>query len=356
MDNPKVSVIIPVYNVEYYLRECLDSVMNQTLKNIEIIIVNDCSPDNSEAIILEYQKKDSRIIYIKHEINKRQGGARNTGLRIAKGEWIYFMDSDDYINLNLLEKIINKCESIGANYGVFGRQDFGTFLGEKASIEFIPSKKIDGQILNQDTMYDVWITICTRIFKRSDLIKNNLFFLENFFMEDLVFAYQYAVTVGPKIASLQEKAYHYRRHDMSTMGQINKNIVYLPLAFKIIVEFLKKFQKWEQYKDVFLRDVPNHMFSYFIYLDPNFLGEYMKNFIDFCKVVDPSPKDIEQFPVLCFAHIESMLLDQQKVLLMYFIRNWECINDKWYRFGQASCIEKIKMFLKFIMRKILKTS
>ena len=94
----KISIIIPVYNVEKYLRESLDSCINQTLKDIEIICVDDASPDNSIKILEEYQAKDSRIKILRHEVNKNLGAARNTGLQAATGEYIWFVDSDDYID------------------------------------------------------------------------------------------------------------------------------------------------------------------------------------------------------------------------------------------------------------------
>jgi len=98
MPEPKISIIIPVYNVEKYLAECLDSCINQTLKDIEIICVDDCSTDNSYKILEEYQQKDSRIKIFRHEENKKQGAARNFGLENATGEYIWFVDSDDYID------------------------------------------------------------------------------------------------------------------------------------------------------------------------------------------------------------------------------------------------------------------
>lgn len=100
---PKISIIIPVYNVEKYLRECLDSCVNQTLDDIEIICVDDCSPDNSIKILEEYQAKDPRIKILRHETNKNLGAARNTGLANAIGEYIWFVDSDDYIDTKACE-------------------------------------------------------------------------------------------------------------------------------------------------------------------------------------------------------------------------------------------------------------
>lgn len=104
MKNAKISVIIPVYNVAEYLPTCLDSVINQSYKNLEIICVNDGSPDNSAAILSEYAQKDNRIQIITQE-NQGLSGARNTGLERATGEYVYFLDSDDYIHPQMLERL-----------------------------------------------------------------------------------------------------------------------------------------------------------------------------------------------------------------------------------------------------------
>ena len=107
MTKPNISIIIPVYNVEPYLAKCLDSACGQTLKNIEILIVNDCSPDNSEEIIKHYMAKDPRIKYIKHEENLGLGGARNTGIANATGDYQWHIDSDDFIGLDACEFLYN---------------------------------------------------------------------------------------------------------------------------------------------------------------------------------------------------------------------------------------------------------
>jgi len=106
-----LSVIIPVYNTEQYLRRCLDSVVNQTLKDIEIICVNDGSTDNSFSILQEYKQKDNRIIILTQE-NKGAGAARNAGLNIAKGEYLAILDSDDLYELTMFEKMYNVSEAL----------------------------------------------------------------------------------------------------------------------------------------------------------------------------------------------------------------------------------------------------
>ena len=103
--SPLISIIIPVYNTEKHLSKCLKSAINQSFTNIEIIIVNDCSPDNSEEIIKYYIQKDNRIIYLKHETNKGLLQARYDGMSIARGEYVLALDSDDWLDLNACREI-----------------------------------------------------------------------------------------------------------------------------------------------------------------------------------------------------------------------------------------------------------
>ena len=103
----KLSVIVPVYNVELYLRECLDSIINQTLKDIEIICIDDCSSDNSYGILEEYSKKDNRIIIFRNQENMSAGPSRNIGIRVSQGEYITFVDSDDFLDKNYYELLYN---------------------------------------------------------------------------------------------------------------------------------------------------------------------------------------------------------------------------------------------------------
>lgn len=168
---PKVSVIIPVYNTEKYLRKCLDSVCNQTLSDIEIICIDDCSTDNSLNILKEYAAKDERIKLIEFKENKGAAVARNTGIYEAKGEYIGFVDSDDYIDLDFYEKLYN--------IGVSEKGDIS-----KAKVSFYTSYKnpvyVDQTNINIQkckAYFDMYFG--SAIYKREFLKKNNLNFLEN---------------------------------------------------------------------------------------------------------------------------------------------------------------------------------
>ena len=177
---PLVSVIIPVYNIgEKYLRHCLESVINQSYKNIEIIIVNDCSEfEDDEKIILEYASKDNRIKYIKHKENMGDGAARMTGLKEAKGYSILFMDGDDYAALNLLEVAMSEMVKNNVDIVCY---NFFVVREENNKIEFNNSyySNIPYQILYGESILDLFCNLnnnigwnlWSKLFKREILLE-----------------------------------------------------------------------------------------------------------------------------------------------------------------------------------------
>lgn len=120
MKMPSVSIVVPVYNVELYIEQCLDSLVNQTLKNIEIIVVNDCSPAGEDSIVRTYVQKDKRIKYIKLDKNVGLGEARNIGFSHATGEYFGCVDSDDYVDVMMFEKMYEKAKKLDADICIVG--------------------------------------------------------------------------------------------------------------------------------------------------------------------------------------------------------------------------------------------
>lgn len=137
-NNHKISIIIPVYNVEAYLRQCLDSIINQTYWNLEIIVVDDWSTDNSWKICDEYAKKDKRIIII-HQENKDLSAARNAWLKIATWKYIGYIDSDDFVELDMYEKMYNIIEKTDSDMAICNR-----YIGGKDG-SWIKNKKFPGK-------------------------------------------------------------------------------------------------------------------------------------------------------------------------------------------------------------------
>ncbi len=106
MESPRVSLIIPIYNVEKYLHECLLSVQRQAMPNFEAILVNDCTPDNSMQIARQFAQSDQRFHILEHEVNQGLGSARNTGMSAAQGEYIFFLDSDDTVPVDAVQILL----------------------------------------------------------------------------------------------------------------------------------------------------------------------------------------------------------------------------------------------------------
>lgn len=223
----KVSVIVPVYNVEPYLSACLVSCMQQTLKDIEIICVNDGSTDHSLEILKEFQKADRRI----RIIDKENGGlssARNAGIKAARGEWLVFLDSDDLLSENACERVW--CESMEepTDIVIFGAR---TFPGYPAPDPWltnnlnVPSRRFSGfkpEILFQTngSIPFVW----RQAFRRNLLLENDLLFDEEVrFGEDAVFQLE-VFPHAANFAYISDPLYHYRWcRPGSLMAEVNKD-------------------------------------------------------------------------------------------------------------------------------------
>ena len=117
---PYFSVVMPTYGVDKYIGKAIESIQNQTYSNWELIIVNDCTPDKSAEIATGYAKQDSRIEVVHHEKNRGLSAARNTGIEHAKGEYIWFMDPDDFVDIDVLEKVYASIQKNPAEIIVFG--------------------------------------------------------------------------------------------------------------------------------------------------------------------------------------------------------------------------------------------
>lgn len=202
MRDIKISVIIPIYNVEKYLKRCIDSVINQTLKEIEIILVDDGSPDNSGMICENYAKTDNRIKVI-HKKNGGLGLARNSGLEIAKGKYIGFVDSDDYIEKTMFEKLYNNAIKENADTCLCNIENIsGTYKNKEVFNEIIP-RLIGG---SDYIGMSVWKGIYSK-----DIIDNyNIRFVSEreFISEDIMFDLNY-YKYSKCVTIVNENLYNY---------------------------------------------------------------------------------------------------------------------------------------------------
>lgn len=252
-----VSIIIPVFNAEEFLSKCLDSVINQTYEDIEIIIINDASSDNTLSIIKNYQKKDSRIVLINFEENKGNGYGRNLAIEKANGNYIAFVDADDWIEPNHIIENIIKAEDTNAEIVLSGYIEHITYIKKqsKNTIFHIPKledfensdKLIQSFLLFQNGVYiQPWIYF----FKRDFLISNQIKFNDSgLFFEDNIFTAK-AIVNCKNLVVLREKLYHYYRHKKSithTFGR--KTIEGRFSALLEVKQLLKDKGIFEKFKD-----------------------------------------------------------------------------------------------------------
>ena len=219
----KVSVIIPVYNVEKYLPECLDSVLNQTYKNLEIICVNDCSPDNCDKILASYAAKDSRIKIINNKKNGGYSAARNTGLSEASGKYVYFIDSDDWIDSSYIEELVQKLEEKNVDI-VLNNNIVEEF--ENISKDYIWERYLiknpEGEICSSaEAINKTPCMVWCHLYKRDLLIKNKLKFPLGYIFEDEYF--NYVTNMNTDNVFVYYVAQYHDRHDKTSFIANLKN-------------------------------------------------------------------------------------------------------------------------------------
>ncbi len=270
---PKVSVIVPVYNVEKYLPECLDSLINQTLRDIEIICVDDGSKDNSLQILNEYARKDNRIKVI-HKENGGLSSARNAGIEIAIGKYLAFVDSDDFVDTNTYERTYDEVEKNNADILCFGWKNFPVGHGRE---DCCPKNKV----------YHDWFTAkrtresihaWNKLYKSSFIKDNNLRFNEKSkCTEDECFnlcAYPLAKT----IVHISDKLYNYRYREGSLVfTNVKKRLEDYVYIWKYV------FGVWKTY------NIPTSIYFKLITYPATYSGEYSDFFRSwFPKIKVPS--------------------------------------------------------------------
>lgn len=220
----KVSVVVPIYNVKAYLKRCLDSIVNQTLKEIEIILVDDCSNDGSNQIARTYTVQDSRVTLLVNEKNIGQGLSRQKGLAYARGEYVTFVDSDDFIGLEMYENLYRKAKE--KEYDVVGSDFMYVFPDGKKIANAINSEKIDkldytyilDRLLSSEQDNFIPNSLCDKIYKLDFIRKNRIEILSEriLFLEDLVFNVHF-FSCRPTVAWLPQNYYNYMLRKGSTM-------------------------------------------------------------------------------------------------------------------------------------------
>ncbi len=281
---PKISVIVPVYNVEKYISKCLDSLVNQTLKDIEIIVVNDGTKDNSQEIIDKYVKKYSNVkSYIKE--NGGLSSARNYGLKYATGEYIAFVDSDDYVDCNMYEDMYNKAKE--GNFEVVAC-DLKYIYDEKEVLAYSNLKKdlITKEEIRKSYIY-IYPSVWNKIYTKKLL--QNIEFKENIWFEDVEFLYR----LFPKIKNIgyiNKHYYNYVQRDGAITSTFNNKLYDYIYNWNGVIDFYKKENLYDEYKKELEYCYVRYLYATFVKRAANY-----KNIEEYNKAVNAAIENVTKY-------------------------------------------------------------
>ncbi|MEO9870114.1 glycosyltransferase family 2 protein [Ekhidna sp.] len=246
MSVPKVTIVVPVYNVSKYLSKCLDSLINQTLKEIEIVLINDASPDpEDDRICKEYVSKDQRIKYIVHDKNKGLGGARNTGIANTSSNYIGFVDSDDWVELNMFEKLYDAIQKEDADVS---QCFFTEHIGTQSKTRRLKKFRKQDDFLNATNVL-AW----NKLFKKTLFTENKIFFPEHHSLEDIATIPRLMYFVD-SMAQVKESLYNYM---VTREGAITANYERIFSDHSVVFNLIKKFmidkEVWNSHRMFFER-------------------------------------------------------------------------------------------------------
>lgn len=239
MYNPKVSIIVPVYNVSQYIVKCLDSIYGQTYNNIELILVDDCGSDDSMTIVHDYLASHVSIEahIISHQKNRGLSAARNSGMEKASGEYIYFLDSDDYITPDCIEALVKplyhkKYDVVVGDY---------QYSNDENSDLKLQNVELSGQQILDSYANGLWYVMAWNKLCRKDfLLDNRLTFEEGYLHEDVIWSFKLACK-AQSMYVINKVTYHYlvRSSSIMTSMSIEHDVTVYLKAFAKIIDFVK---------------------------------------------------------------------------------------------------------------------
>ncbi len=244
---PKVSVIVPVYNTEKYLKKCIDSLLNQTLTEIEIVAINDGSPDGCKDILERYKATYPEKVVVIHKENGGQASARNLALGVCRGEYIGFLDSDDFVREEMFEKMYWMAAEQDADYVACGYTDITYRDGQEVVLQSYVASKV--AVKTKDMFFGALASPFLHLYKREIMVNSGVTFPEGYIYEDTAF-YLNLIPHIKKLGVIEEALAVRLRHSNSTMATFKKERVrHIFPVLQISIDYYKEHGFWEEYRN-----------------------------------------------------------------------------------------------------------
>lgn len=336
--NKLVSVVIPVYNVEEYLKDCVDSIINQTYKDIEIILVDDNSKDNSGKICDSYAEKDGRVRVIHStKSNDGPGDARNMGAAAAKGEYLLFVDSDDWTDENLIERTVTVAEQNNADIVLFhfARVENGEIVDTPSHSVALPQNIRFSSETNPEVIISSWSPF-DKLFRMRFWKENGFEYIVDKYYEDLG-TLPKPLTFAERIVHIPDILYYYRIRPQSIMTDNDFKKKYVDRKFIAdgLIDYYEKQGIAEKYKSeleyLILKNMLFHPAREIVYTDPK--NKYLKMFWEY---------SFEKFPNLK----KNKYIRQMPANDRLF---WFFISRKMFRVPVM--LSKLKSFVKRLLKR-----
>lgn len=298
----KVSIIVPFHNVENYISQCIDSLVNQTLKDIEIIFVDDASDDDSKLIVQRYMYEDDRISLLNTESPSGQSFARNMGLKVAKGEYIGFVDSDDWVKLDMFEKMYNRAKEGDADITMCQAQLYDdkektTYTNDYYSLMPIENLKDNISFSPYDTkdeILNINVVLWNKIYKKEFLQEINAKFQDGFIYEDLPFFFE-TYLKAKRVNILWESLYYYRQNRLfSTMQNSDKKVYDRIPMVELTYNIIKNTDFFNEKKLDIVRWVIDDIFHRYTLLEDKYYEDYYSNMKKFFSSIELTDEEKEQ--------------------------------------------------------------
>lgn len=353
----KISIIIPYKNVENYIEECLKSVLSQTLSDIEIFCINDASSDESCAIVQKYALQDKRIIMLDTQKPSGQGYARNLALDMAKGEYIGFVDADDFIEPKMFEKMYQKAIYHDADIIMCGANVYDDNLKEFLPDDYYalkPLEKYADNIFNaedtKDEILNINVVLWNKIYKKSFLDSTNERFPNGYIYEDLPFFFG-TYLKAQRIAVVWENLYNYRINrkysSISTMQNTDKKVYDRIPMVSLAYEKIKKAAFYKEKEVEILSWIIDDIFHRFTLLDEKYYKEYFYDMKKFFQSFMPQGEDLYKLATsYCYEEYCSIVKNHYFDFWKFLIEKYKNANKK-VKLAQHERNESIKSINKF---------